>query len=374
MAQYPETNHLVLDRVRKVYGQTVAVDDISLVVPEGELLTLLGPSGSGKTTTLLMIAGLVDPSSGRIMLGGKDLTTVPHFKRNIGVVFQNYALFPHMTVFQNIAFPLQMRRLKDSEIRARVHQALELVQLSGLEHRYPRELSGGQQQRVALARAIVFEPRILLMDEPLGALDRKLRQQMQLQIRRIHKELGITIVYVTHDQEEALTMSDRIAIFNHGRLVQIGKPEELYEQPASEFVADFLGECNFIRGTIVERNGSTAIIKLDENTVVRARNPNGHTNHVVILIRPERLDLAPAEILEHRGSNDPVIHNAVLGVVTDRLFLGHIRKYLIKVGNGLVLTTSQLNEPTCPRFDVGDTVAVTWRVNDCMTLPASSTS
>ena len=228
------------------YGRNVAVRGIDLEVAAGEFLTLLGPSGSGKTTTLRLVAGLLQPASGTIELAGRDVTMIPPHRRDIGVVFQNYALFPHLTAGQNVAFPLEMRRVSRTDARELVEKAFSLVQLSGYEHRYPRQLSGGQQQRVALARALVFEPRLLLMDEPLGALDKKLRDQLQFEIKRIHQELGVTVLYVTHDQEEALVMSDRIAIFNDGKIAQIGSPQDIYRRPSSLFVADFIGEANVL--------------------------------------------------------------------------------------------------------------------------------
>ncbi len=233
---------LELRNVSKEYGPHIAVADLSLQLAKGEFLSLLGPSGSGKTTTLMMIAGLLQPNTGDILLEQRPITPLPPYKRNIGVVFQNYALFPHMTVARNIAFPLTMRSVGREEIAMRVSRVLRLVGLPDYGGRYPRQLSGGQQQRVALARAMVFEPPILLMDEPLGALDKKLREQMQLEIKRLHEELGMSIIYVTHDQEEALVMSDRIAVFNLGRLQQIGTPTQLYERPATRFVAEFIGE------------------------------------------------------------------------------------------------------------------------------------
>jgi putative spermidine/putrescine transport system ATP-binding protein len=226
-------NHadLQIRNLRKTYSNVVAVDDVSLTVHQGEFLTLLGPSGSGKTTTLMMIAGFVEPTGGSIVLGGRSLTRLPPHKRDIGMVFQHYALFPHLTVAANIAFPLEMRGMRKAEVERRVQAALDLVQLPDFGARYPRELSGGQQQRIALARAIVFEPSLLLMDEPLGALDKKLREHMQLEIKKIHHDLGVTVIYVTHDQEEALVMSDRIAVFNHGSIEQLGSPSDLYDRP-----------------------------------------------------------------------------------------------------------------------------------------------
>ena len=248
---------LVLRNLRKLFGSVVATDDVDLEVPHGEFLTLLGPSGSGKTTTLRMIAGFTAPSGGTIEIDGSDMTRVPAHRRNVGMVFQNYALFPHMTASQNIAFPLQMRGVSRETTRRRINEALRLIKLEDFGSRYPRELSGGQQQRIALARAVVFRPCLLLMDEPLGALDRKLREALQLEIMRVGRELRASILYVTHDQEEALLMSDRIAIFNKGRIEQIGSGEDLYDQPATLFVAEFIGESNIIRGRF-ERDGGAA--------------------------------------------------------------------------------------------------------------------
>lgn len=246
------TGSLELRRVCKRYGEVAAVTDISLSVRPGEFLTLLGPSGSGKTTTLVMIAELARPTSGAILLDGLPLDPLPPYRRELGVVFQNYALFPHMTVAKNVAFPLEMRRVPRTEVTERVAKVLTQVDLPDYGARFPRQLSGGQQQRVALARAMVFRPRILLMDEPLGALDRRTREQMQIEIMHLHRELKMTIVYVTHDQEEALMMSTRIAVFNQGKLEQIGEPTELYERPATRFVASFLGNSNFFLGRVTQ--------------------------------------------------------------------------------------------------------------------------
>src|SRR5688572_11305539 len=235
-----------LVNLRKLYGGVVALDTLTLSVKQGEFVTLLGPSGSGKTTTLMMIAGFEDPSAGDILVNGEPVVSRPPHRRNIGVVFQSYALFPHMTVAGNVGYPLRMRHVRRDDVRRRVAAALDLVQLGALGDRYPAQLSGGQQQRVALARALVFEPPLLLMDEPLGALDKKLREDLQLEIKRIHRDVGVTVIYVTHDQSEALTMSDRIAIMRAGRLEQYGAADELYERPATRFVAEFVGEATLL--------------------------------------------------------------------------------------------------------------------------------
>src|SRR5215472_4631866 len=241
---------LALRSIRKAFGPVVALDGIDLEVKSGDLLTILGPSGSGKTTLLKIVAGFELPEEGDVLLGGEDMTFTAPARRNVGMVFQNYALFPHMDVRHNIAFPLEVRRLPHAEIDRRVRTALELVDLKGFEQRFPRQLSGGQQQRVALARAIVFDPQLLLLDEPFGALDRKLREAMQLEIRRLQRHLGLATVFITHDQEEALILSDRIAVMDHGRIQQVGLPRELYERPANAFVADFVGESNLLFGRI----------------------------------------------------------------------------------------------------------------------------
>ena len=243
-------SYLELDGLVKSYGSVRAADQVSLDVHQGEFVTLLGPSGSGKTTLLMMVAGFVAPDRGRVVLDGQDLTRVPPYSRNLGMVFQDYALFPHMTVFDNVAFALKMRRVDGGSIRRQVLETLSVVHLDGLENRYPSQLSGGQQQRVSLARALVYRPRLLLMDEPLGALDKKLREAMQIELKHIQQQVGITVLSVTHDQEEALTLSDRIAVLNRGRLEQVGAAGELYESPNSRFVADFIGETNFLDITV----------------------------------------------------------------------------------------------------------------------------
>jgi len=285
--------YLRLDRLVKSYdGRVNAVDDVTLDIARGEFLTLLGPSGSGKTTTLMMIAGFEEPSRGVIELAGEDLTRRKPYERNIGVVFQNYALFPHMTVARNVAFPLRMRGFPRAQRAARVEEMLRLVGLGDYADRYPRELSGGQQQRVALARGLVFNPDVLLLDEPLGALDKSLREQMQVELKRIHREVGVTMVYVTHDQTEAMTMSDRIAVFNHGRLEQMAPPLEVYHRPRTRFVGEFIGDSNFFAGTIdTERWGR---VELDGLGPIEAdpdacRRIGG--GRVDVLVRPERLQL-----------------------------------------------------------------------------------
>jgi putative spermidine/putrescine transport system ATP-binding protein len=279
---------LSLRGVSKHYGAVKAVDDVDLVVPRGEFLTLLGPSGSGKTTILMMIAGFARPTSGDILLDDHTITHLPPEKRNFGMVFQGYALFPHMTVAQNVGFPLKVRHMGRAEAEPLIASALDLVQLAHLRDRLPRQLSGGQQQRVALARALVFSPDILLLDEPLGALDKKLRSEVQIELKDLHRRVGTTFLYVTHDQEEALSMSDRIAIVRDGRFVQIGRPDDLYERPATRFVADFLGESNFIRGRRGDAMDGGFTIAADGLELRQAGTPPAESD-VLIALRPEKV-------------------------------------------------------------------------------------
>ena len=302
--------YLSLRNVVKSYdGRSNAVDDISIEIKRGEFITFLGPSGSGKTTTLMMIAGFEDPSSGAIELDGQNLIHSRPYQRNIGMVFQNYALFPHMTAARNVLFPLQMRSFPKGDMQSRVEKMLALVGLSRFAERYPRELSGGQQQRVALARGLVFDPDVLLLDEPLGALDKNLREQMQVEIKRIHREVGITMIYVTHDQTEAMTMSDRVAVFSNGRLEQIGSPLEVYNRPANRFVGQFVGDSNFFAGRIDAANPAVAELA-GIGPVKIAAKPDMPTGEVDVLIRPERLHL-----IEQAQGTDNVFEMAIDDVI-----------------------------------------------------------
>jgi putative spermidine/putrescine transport system ATP-binding protein len=282
--------YLSLQDVAKNYGAVQAVEHVSLDVDKGEFVTFLGPSGSGKTTTLTMVAGFEEPTRGRIFLNGKDLTLLKPWQRNIGMVFQNYALFPHMTVEQNVAFPLRMRHMPKAEAAKRVAEVLDLVSLRGFASRQPRELSGGQQQRVAVARGLVFRPDVLLLDEPLGALDKNLREQMQIELKRIHREVGTTMIYVTHDQTEAMTMSDRIAVFNHGQLEQVGAPLEVYNRPQTRFVGEFVGDSNFFSGSL---GSEPDVVRLDAMGEIRlppgALDGIGDGRELCVMVRPERL-------------------------------------------------------------------------------------
>ena len=295
--------------VVKDFAEVRAVDGISLEIPRGSFFALLGPSGCGKTTTLRMIGGFEEPTEGQIFLGDRDVVGLPPYKRDVNTVFQSYALFPHMTVAQNVAFGLERRGIGKTEVRARVREVLELVDLAGRENRKPRQLSGGQQQRVALARAIVCNPRVLLLDEPLGALDLKLRKQMQLELKRIQHEVGLTFVHVTHDQEEAMTMADTIAVMSSGRIEQLGSPAELYEGPATAFVAGFLGKSNLLSGSITEEGR----IDLADGTVIHART-NGRTGPVSVGVRPEKVALGNGGVNRLAGT---VKELAYIGVATE---------------------------------------------------------
>ncbi len=344
--------------VKKHYGNFIALDDVSMRIEAGEFMTFLGPSGSGKTTTLNLIAGFTDLSGGDIRVGDRSVGGLPAHKRNIGVVFQHYALFPHMTVFKNVAYPLKLRGLPKAERERRVRHVLEMVRLEDFAHRYPSELSGGQQQRVALARAVVFDPPLLLMDEPLGALDKKLREWLQLEIKRIHRELGSTFVYVTHDQEEALVLSDRIAVFNRGRIEQVGTGHELYTDPATLFVGRFIGESSVLKGRHETRGGEAAIEVA--GVMVVSRGLPGGTGPHAILVRPEKITLA------RPGAALPDGVNRLHGRVTESLYLGAGTKYEVRLSDGTIILSRM---PVTERpFAIGDEVEVFWPVGDSKLL------
>jgi spermidine/putrescine transport system ATP-binding protein len=346
------TAEIRLIDLEKRFGSVLAVDRVSLDVRQGEFFSLLGPSGCGKTTTLRLIGGFELPTSGRILLRERDITRDPPDKRPVNMVFQQYALFPHLDVTENIAFGLRRRRVERSEIGRRVGEALELVRLEGYGQRKPTQLSGGQQQRVALARALVNRPTVLLLDEPLGALDLKLRRQLQIELKRIQSEVGITFVYVTHDQEEALTMSDRIAVMHAGRIEQLGTPEELYERPATRFVADFIGSTNLLRGVI--EAGSSIRLSSDETAPV-AHDGLAPGTEVEISIRPESILLVA-----------PDAPGAIRGQVEQAAYLGTNVSYQVRTAGGLVL--SVLASKTGPRLPVGSEVAVTWPPSEALVL------
>jgi len=323
-----------LDRVSKLFGDAAAVDDLSLDIREGEFFSMLGPSGCGKTTTLRMIGGFEEPTYGTVYLGGRDVTTLPPYKRDVNTVFQSYALFPHLNVYENIAFGLRRKKVEKSEIDQRVRDAMRLVDLIGFESRKPPQMSGGQQQRVALARALVNHPKVLLLDEPLGALDMKLRKQMQLELKQIQQEVGITFIYVTHDQEEAMTMSDRLAVMRHGKIDQIGPPEAVYESPATEFVAGFLGASNMLDGEVKETNNGRTTIALATGGSVTAntdRVPSG-ISHVRVGVRPEKITIVADD------GDAPANRNVVTGLLRMSTYIGVNYQYKVQGPGGNELT------------------------------------
>jgi spermidine/putrescine ABC transporter ATP-binding subunit len=340
--------------VTKRFGDITAVDDVSFEVKQGELLALLGPSGSGKTTTLRMLAGFETPTEGRITLAGRDVTTVPTHKRDTGMVFQDYALFPHMTVGENIAFGLKRKGHSGDEIDQRIDEVLEMVDLAGFRDRSPPELSGGQQQRVATARAIAIEPAVLLMDEPLGALDKKLRDQLEVELVELQNELGITTLYVTHNQEEALTMADRVAVMNEGRIEQIATPTEIYEEPATEFVADFIGDTNFLDGEL-SRTEAGLNLRLNGSDIA-VTDRGGDPANQVVFVRPEKIDLLSP-------GNSPSRDNAVSGTVNRVLFIGSKLRYYVDV-HGQEIVAETENKHSTHRFEEGDDVVLTWDRGD----------
>ena len=347
-----------IDRITKRFHDFVAVDDLSLDIQRGEFFSMLGPSGCGKTTTLRMIGGFEEASSGTIYLGDTDVTGLPPFKRDVNTVFQNYALFPHLTVFENVAFGLRRRKVEEKSIGSQVRDMLALVELPGYEARKPAQLSGGQQQRVALARALINHPRVLLLDEPLGALDLKLRKQMQLELKRIQTEVGITFIYVTHDQEEAMTMSNRIAVMRAGRIEQLGAPEELYERPTTPFVAGFLGVSNLLEGEVAGQDGELVSIRLKDGTVLRAP-ANGASGPVRVGVRPEKLRV---DARENGGATDGL--NALSGTVLDASYIGVSTQYLVQTSEGHRLTVYAQNLDTAGAGEVladGQRVQLTWK-------------
>jgi spermidine/putrescine ABC transporter ATP-binding subunit len=345
--------------LRKEFGSVVAVDGVTLEARAGEFLTLLGPSGSGKTTILNLVAGFEQPTRGEILVGEMPITRVPPNRRNIGMVFQDYALFPHMTVFENIAFPLRLRGVSDSEIAERIDEILDVVQLAGLGHRMPRQLSGGQQQRVALARALIFKPPLLLMDEPFGALDKNLRESLQIELRHLQRRFGITVLFVTHDQEEAMTMSDRIAVINDGRLQQVGAPDELYERPANEFVANFIGESNMLQGELaavdggrlrVRTAGGSDLVAAGEQPGSAAADGRRPGDRVRVSVRPETLALSV---------DGASTGSSVQGIVDEVIYLGGFRRYIVRINDREVLVVKVPNTAGSVAPAVGARVHVT---------------
>ena len=348
--------------LRKTYGGFVALEGADLDLRDGEFLTLLGPSGSGKTTLLLAIAGLNEPDGGELRIDGRLATYLPPYSRDIGMVFQNYALFPHMTVFENIAFPLKMRRWQGARIRPAVERVLEIVQLPALGDRYPRQLSGGQQQRIALARALVYEPSVILMDEPLGALDKKMRDQLQLEIKQLHKELNIAVLYVTHDQEEALVMSDRICLMREGRIEQLGTPDELYFRPRSVFAADFLGESNLLPGRCSETTMDRARVTLDDGSVVECRRDVALEPGAVVrvMVRPEAMRLL---------SEGECAGNELRAALHDTVMSGGTTVERFKTSVGAILTARRLTDGLAPRVRSGEAVRLGFETDRAFAIP-----
>ena len=351
----------MLEGVSKAFGAVAAVDAVSLRVRPGEFYSLLGPSGCGKTTTLRLIAGFESPDAGHIMLGDSDIAALPPNRRQVNTVFQHYALFPHMTVEDNVAYGLKQKRVPAAELARKLDDALQMVQLEALRRRYPRELSGGQQQRVALARALINEPAVLLLDEPLAALDLKLRRAMQQELKKLQERVGISFVYVTHDQEEALTLSDRIAVMNAGKLLQEGTPSEIYERPLTRFVADFIGDTNLFSG-VVQAADDEIVVRVDEQgTVLRCRAAEGFAagDQVIVSVRPEAVTAATEGI-----------ENVVHGTLARTIYLGDLLHHHIELGDGSELMMQTQNDPGSPSggWRVGERVTVGWQRRDCLVL------
>jgi len=356
---------VAFERVQKSYdGETLVVKDLNLSMPKGEFLTMLGPSGSGKTTCLMMLAGFETATHGKILLDGNSINNIPPHKRGIGMVFQNYALFPHMTVAENLSFPLEVRKIGKSEREQKIARALEMVQMGDFANRRPAQLSGGQAQRIALARALVFEPELVLMDEPLGALDKQLREHMQFEITNLAHELGITVVYVTHDQTEALTMSDRVAVFDDGRIQQIAAPDVLYESPENSFVAQFIGENNTLQGTVKEIKGDRALVELDDGEVIDAKpvNVSKPGDRTTISIRPERVEVNTAKLGETA--------HTLKAEVTEFIYMGDVFRTRLKVAGKDDFIIKTRNSADQVRLQPGAKVEIGWLPEDCRALDA----
>ncbi|WP_299562700.1 ABC transporter ATP-binding protein [uncultured Sulfitobacter sp.] len=353
------------DRVQKSYdGENLVVKDLNLSMPKGEFLTMLGPSGSGKTTCLMMLAGFETATHGDIRLGGKSINNIPPHKRGIGMVFQNYALFPHMTVAENLSFPLEVRKMGKSTREEKINRALGMVQMNDFAGRRPAQLSGGQQQRIALARALVFEPELVLMDEPLGALDKQLRETLQFEITNLAHDLGITVVYVTHDQTEALTMSDRVAVFEDGRIQQLAPPDELYEAPQNSFVAQFIGENNTLEGVVQEIKNDTALVKLDSGEVIAAKpvNVTKAGERTRVSIRPERVEYNKERMQEGAYT--------LKAEVLEFIYMGDIFRTRLKVAGKDDFIIKTRNAPDQVRLKPGTQIEIGWLPEDCRALDA----
>ncbi len=352
------------ERVQKSYdGETLVVKDLNLSMPKGEFLTMLGPSGSGKTTCLMMLAGFETATHGDIRLGGVSINNIPPHKRGIGMVFQNYALFPHMTIAENLSFPLEVRKMGKSDREAKVKRALDMVEMGAFGGRRPAQLSGGQQQRIALARALVFEPELVLMDEPLGALDKQLREKMQFEITDLAHSLGITTVYVTHDQTEAMTMSDRVAVFDDGVIQQLAPPDKLYEEPQNSFVAQFIGENNTLEGTVKEINGDLALVELDDGELIDCSPINvGVGDRTRVSIRPERVEFNKDRLQE--GTH------TVKAEVMEFIYMGDIFRTRLRVAGNDEFIIKTRNAPDQVRLQAGQHIEIGWLPQDCRALDA----
>ena len=351
------------EHVQKSYdGVSLVVKDLNLTMPKGEFLTMLGPSGSGKTTCLMMLAGFETATHGEIRLAGRPINQVPPHKRGIGMVFQNYALFPHMTVGENLAFPLEVRGMGKDEREAKIRRALDMVQMGAFVSRRPAQLSGGQQQRIALARALVFDPELVLMDEPLGALDKQLREHMQFEIKALHQRLGVTVVYVTHDQGEALTMSDRVAVFNDGVIQQLDRPDELYERPKNSFVAQFIGENNKLAGTIEKLDGSRALVRLSTGELIDATavNVRATGQQTLVSIRPERVEFKPEMMPKDAHTIDAEVREVI--------YMGDILRARLKVAGSEDFVMKMRNTISQTRLQPGQKIKVGWHPADARAL------
>jgi spermidine/putrescine transport system ATP-binding protein len=349
-----------IENVNKQYGENHVVKDLILDIKKGEFLTMLGPSGCGKTTTLRMIAGFETPTGGNIYIEGEEIQNTEPYAREVNTVFQNYALFPHMTIYDNLAFGLTVKKVNKAEIKKRVTEILELVQLVGFENRKPDQLSGGQKQRVAIGRALINNPKVLLLDEPLGALDLKLRKQMQFELKRLQKKLGITFIYVTHDQEEALTMSDRIAIMYEGNLEQIGTPKEIYETPKSKFVADFIGESNIFYGVANKINNDVLDVKLENGSVLAVNTQISDNEIIYVLVRPENIKL----------SKEPVEGFSLFGKVKEHIYIGNVNKTIILLPTGMEVKMN--TTPKVELLPVGSEICVYWEKEDAVVIKSQS--
>lgn len=365
MSNAADAAFVEFERVQKSYdGEVLVVKDLNLSMPKGEFLTMLGPSGSGKTTCLMMLAGFETATHGDIRLDGNPINNIPPHKRGIGMVFQNYALFPHMTVAENLSFPLEVRNMGKSEREEKIHRALGMVQMNDFAGRRPTQLSGGQQQRIALARALVFEPELVLMDEPLGALDKQLRETLQFEITNLAHDLGITVVYVTHDQTEALTMSDRVAVFDDGRIQQLAPPDLLYEEPENSFVAQFIGENNTLEGVVQDIKGDACVVKLDSGDIIDAKPVNVHTvgERTKVSIRPERVEFDKSRLKD--GAH------TLKAEVLEFIYMGDIFRTRLRVAGSDDFVIKSRNAPDQTRLKPGEQIEIGWLAQDCRALDA----